>query len=113
MFHVEILVGECSAVNRLAAFSIAVSDVTTLNHEVFDDPVKRGAFVMEWLAGDFGDSLVAVAKGAEVLARSRSHVAEQLEDHPTRGSFFAFLKDVEEASRPNKSLGRRSEWRDG
>ena len=39
-FH-EILVGELHAVNRLAAGTVAIGEVTTLRHEPGDDAVER------------------------------------------------------------------------
>lgn len=37
----EVLVGELGAVNRFSAGPIATSEVTTLDHEVFDDAMER------------------------------------------------------------------------
>lgn len=41
VFYLEVLIGECGAVDRLAACAVVVSEVAALQHEVRDDPVER------------------------------------------------------------------------
>lgn len=45
MLELEVLIWESVTVDGLAPCTITASEVTTLNHEVFDDTVELGAFV--------------------------------------------------------------------
>merc|ERR1719167_746482 len=45
MFEHEVLIREFFAIDRLAACAIAVGEIATLDHEIFDDPVELAALV--------------------------------------------------------------------
>jgi len=76
VLHLEIFIRKGSTVNRLATFAVAVRDIATLDHEIFNDSVKWRPFVVKRFSRYFADALVAIAKGPEVLARARRDVAE-------------------------------------
>jgi hypothetical protein len=59
VLQLEVLVGELVAVDGLAASAVALGEVTTLDHEVLDDTVERGALVTK--------ALLASSKSSEVL----------------------------------------------
>lgn len=50
MPRAKIFVCEFLSVDRLPASAVAVGEVSTLHHEVFDNTVERTANVMQWLA---------------------------------------------------------------
>jgi len=89
MLEGEVLVGELLAVDRLAASSIMVGEVTALAHEVRDDTVEGRALEAE--------ALLAGAQGAEVLSRARHHVRAELEDNSA--DLLAIGGHVEENTR--------------
>jgi len=60
VLQLEVLVGELVAVDALAASAVALGEVTTLDHELFDNAVEVGALVAE--------ALLAGSKGTEVLS---------------------------------------------
>jgi hypothetical protein len=66
MHPLKILVLELLPVYALATSSIALREVTALDHERFDDAVEDGALVVQRFARGTG-ALFAGAKGAEVL----------------------------------------------
>merc|ERR1712183_1083154 len=68
----EVLVLELVAVDGLAPGAVARGEVTTLAHEVGDDPVEGGALEPE--------ALLPGAEGAEVLRGLGHHVSAQLHD---------------------------------
>lgn len=57
------------AVDRLAAGAVASGEVTTLEHELGDDAVERGALVAE--------AVLASAELAEVLGRLGDNAGER------------------------------------
>lgn len=61
MLQLEVFVGELVAVDGLAAGTVALGKVTTLDHEVLDDTVEGGALVAK--------ALLASGKSSEVLGR--------------------------------------------
>ena len=86
----EVLVGELFAVDRLAAGAVETREVAALQqlaeligtahltHEVWDDPMKFAALVVQRLAR-LAHALLARAQTAEVLGRLRHDVAVQLQ----------------------------------
>lgn len=69
MLQLEVLIRELVAVDGLAASTVALGEVTTLDHEVLDDTVESGALVAE--------ALLASSKSSEVLGSlmTRKHGA--------------------------------------
>jgi len=67
----EVLVGELLSVDGLAAGAVALSKVTSLEHEVGDDAVEGRAGVAE--------ALLASAESAEVLDGARDGLVEEVE----------------------------------
>lgn len=67
----EVLIGKLLAVNGLPACSIAISEVTTLTHEVGDHTVEAAALVTE--------ALLPSAQGTEVLSSLRHDISTQLQ----------------------------------
>ena len=60
MLQLEVLVLELVAVDALAASTVPLGEVTTLDHELLDNAVEVGALVAE--------ALLASSKGTEVLS---------------------------------------------
>lgn len=63
----EVLVGEFLPVDGLTASSVASREVSTLAHEVRDDPMEFASFEMEWLSL-LSHSLLSGAESSEVLS---------------------------------------------
>lgn len=63
VLELEVLVGELLSVDGLSTSSIAVGEVTTLDHEVLDDTVEGRALISE--------ALLAGSQSAEVLSGLR------------------------------------------
>ena len=80
MLDLEVFVRKLFAVDALSADSRAVREVPSLYHEVGDDPVERGALVVERLSLA-PNSLLARAERPEVLGRFRNGVAEEAHDN--------------------------------
>jgi hypothetical protein len=78
----EVLIVELGAVDRLSTSSIALREITTLNHELLDDSVKDRAFVREKFSG-FSFAFLAGAEGSEVLCCFGDHIVVQLEGNST------------------------------
>ena len=93
----EVLVLEFGAVDGLTASSVTAGEVTTLDHELGDDPVEGRALVVEGLAGATG-TLLTSAQAPEVLGGLGDNVVVQLHDHTALG--LATNGDVEENSGP-------------
>jgi hypothetical protein len=49
VLELEVLIGELLAVDGFATGSVAVGEVTTLDHELLDDTVEGGALISEAL----------------------------------------------------------------
>ena len=64
MLQCEVLISELLAIDALATGAIASSEVTSLKHELGDDPVEAAALEAE--------ALLTRAKGAEVLCITTS-----------------------------------------
>ena len=89
----EAFVGELHAVDGLATSAVAPGEVTTLDHEVWDDTMELAALVVEWLAG-LAHALLTSAEAAEVLSGLWDDVAEKLKDDPA--DLLASDTDIEE-----------------
>ena len=79
----EVLVRKRCSVDRLAPRSIAARKVAALAHKAGHDAVKRGAFEVEHCPARRARATLASAERAEVLARARHRVREQLDLNPT------------------------------
>eukprot|EP01137_Pigoraptor_chileana_P018077 Opistho-2@77026 len=86
MLQLEVLILKLVAIDRLAASSIAVGEVTTLDHEVLDDTVENGSLVAE--------ALLASAEGDEVLNGLGDGGTVKANDNTTSG--LASNRNVEE-----------------
>jgi len=71
VLELEVLVGELLAVDGFAARAITTGEVSTLEHELWNDTMELAALVTE--------ALLASAEGTEVLGRLRDDVVEDLE----------------------------------
>jgi len=80
----EVLIGEFSAVDRLATGAVSGGEVATLAHEAGDDSVEGRALVVEGLTG-LSDPLLAGAECTEVLGGLRNDVGEELHHDPAGG----------------------------
>ena len=75
----EVLISELLAVDGLATGAVHASEVTTLDHEVWDDTVEWAALVVEWLARA-AVALLTSAEGTEVLGSLWNIISIKLED---------------------------------
>ena len=75
VLDLEVLVVELATVNRLTSSTVTVRKVTTLDHEIGNDSVKVGAFVMERFAVDLTNSLFTSTKSSEVFDCFRNSIA--------------------------------------
>ena len=95
MLHIEILIRKSSAVNRYGSRSIAVEEISPLDHKGMDTAVEVGAFVAHGFA-----RRVFVFTGTElakVLDGFWDAVSVELEFHAPLGD--AAYGDVEEDNR--------------
>ena len=63
----EVLIGEFGTIDRFATTAITSGEITTLKHEIWDNTVKEGSFVMKRLAR-FAHTLFTRAQSTKVLA---------------------------------------------
>lgn len=87
MLEAKVLIGKLVTVDRLAAGAVVVGEVTTLQHEAWDDAVERRALEAK--------TLLAGAQGAEVLGRLRYDVGAKF--HHNAASRLVGDSNVEEA----------------
>lgn len=73
----EVLILKFAAVDGFSTGAVVVGEVTTLAHEVRDNPVEATAFVAE--------SLFASAQGTEVLCSLGDDVRSELDDDTANG----------------------------
>jgi len=73
VLQLEVLVLELVTIDGLASSTVSGSEVTTLTHEVRDDPVEAGALESE--------SFLTSAQSTEVLAGLWNHVRSELHDN--------------------------------
>lgn len=66
VLHLEVLVVELVAVDGLATGTVALGEVTSLDHKLGNDTVESAALVVEGLAS-LAQTLLASAKSTEVL----------------------------------------------
>jgi len=78
VLQVEVLVSEFLSVDGLSAGSVSTSEITTLQHEVGNDPMEHASLVTE--------ALLAGAQGTEVFRRLGHDVRPQFHDDTTKGT---------------------------
>jgi hypothetical protein len=83
MLEVEVFIIELGAIDRLPTGAISSSEVTTLAHELWDDPVEGAALEMQLLS-ELANSLFTSAKRPKVLHSVGHDVSPQLHDNPAR-----------------------------
>lgn len=76
----EVLISELSAVDGFTTAAVAECEVTTLDHELWDDTVESAALVVEWLAR-LACALFTCAKAAEVLGCLWNNVGVEFENN--------------------------------
>ena len=102
MLQLEVLVGELLSVNGLAAGSVAVGEVSSLDHEVGNNAVEDGSLVVEGLSR-LANSLLSGAQGTEVLHGLRHRLSEPvrqrddaaLQSHDDSSRLFSVNLDIE------------------
>lgn len=77
VLELEVLILKLFAVDALATSTVAVGEVTTLDHELLNDAVEIRAFVVERLSA-LAETLFAGAESAEVLSRLGHNIVVQL-----------------------------------
>jgi hypothetical protein len=95
MLQLEILVWELFAVNRLAASTVERGEITTLDHELFNDTVEDRTLEVQWLAL-LSHSLLSRAESPEVLGGLGNDIVEQFKGNAT-GLLLADLNVKEDA----------------
>ena len=78
--QVEVLIVKLKAVDALSAFAVTCGEISTLSHEVWDDPVEGAALVPELVAIDGGDTVV-LSKLDKVFDSPGDDVTEKPEDN--------------------------------
>ena len=89
VLDLEVLVSELFSVDRLSAGAVVVREVTSLEHELRDDPVEPAALVAE--------AVLACAELSEVSCGLWDDFVEEVEDHSA--GFLPVDGDVEVALR--------------
>lgn len=84
MLQFEILILKLLSINTLSASAIASCEVTTLNHELFDDAVKAAALVRKWHAC-LSNAFLTGTERPEVLSGLGNNTAVKLESDTTDG----------------------------
>ena len=72
MLQGKVLILELVSINRLSTGSIVVGEISTLAHEVGDDPVEGGSLVSK--------SLLSSAQSTEVLGSLRDNISTELQN---------------------------------
>ena len=112
VLELEVLVGELLSVDGLATSAVTTGEVTTLEHEVGDDAVERGALVAE--------ALLAGAESAEVLGGLGDNVTEEVEVDAARllcDMTFVSIGELLKPELPKRGKrgaghnGREGQWR--
>ena len=89
----EVLVSELSSIDGLASDSRAVSEITSLKHELSNDSVEDGALEVKRLSR-FSHSLLSGAQGSEVLGRLWDCISEKF--HNDSSCWLVVHGDIEE-----------------
>merc|ERR1712121_511606 len=86
VLQLEVLVLELVTIDRLSSSTVSGSEVSTLAHEVGDDPVEAGALESE--------SFLTSAQSTEVLAGLWNHVRSELHDNlAKRGAIGGYFEE--------------------
>ena len=85
----EVLVGELGTIDRFATTAITSGEITTLKHEIWDNTVKEGSFVMKRLAR-FAHTLFTRAQRTKVFAclDIRSILQVPIQEEESEKGFF-------------------------
>ena len=102
VLQLEVLVGELLSIDGLAAGSVAVREVSSLNHEVGDDAVEDGSLVVERLSR-LANSLLSCAQSTEVFHGLRHRLSEParegddlaIQSHDDSSRLFSVNLDIE------------------
>lgn len=73
---------ELSAIDGFAAHAVAVGEITALDHELRNNAVERGAFVVKFLAA-LSDALLASAQSTEVFGSLGDSLTEKTHQDTT------------------------------
>lgn len=94
MHELEVLIRKLVTVNALSASSVAIGEVTTLDHKLLDHSVEFRALVMQWLSC-IADTLLTGAECTEVLGSIWYNIIVKLKDNATR--WLVVDRNVEES----------------
>mmetsp|Transcript_19045 Transcript_19045/g.34346 ORF Transcript_19045/g.34346 Transcript_19045/m.34346 type:complete len:308 (+) Transcript_19045:1256-2179(+) len=83
MLDFEVFVRKFLAVNTLSTSSIGIGEISTLNHEVFNNAVENRSLVMQWLSRNSIPHLTST-QGSEVIGSFRCNVSIKLHDDPAK-----------------------------
>mmetsp|Transcript_7603 Transcript_7603/g.16457 ORF Transcript_7603/g.16457 Transcript_7603/m.16457 type:complete len:269 (+) Transcript_7603:437-1243(+) len=83
MLDFEVFVRKFLAVNTLPTSSIGIGEISTLNHEVFNNAVENRSLVMQRLSRN-SIALLTSAQSSEVFGSFGCHVSIQLHDDPAK-----------------------------
>mmetsp|Transcript_17879 Transcript_17879/g.29586 ORF Transcript_17879/g.29586 Transcript_17879/m.29586 type:complete len:225 (+) Transcript_17879:1423-2097(+) len=110
VLELEVLISKLFSVNRFTPSSIELSEVSSLNHEVRNDPVEDGSLVVKRLSGR-ASSLLSSTECAEVLGSLWNIRSEQTHDD---ASLFTTLDlNIEEDLTGNFRVGRDAKDKEG
>jgi hypothetical protein len=80
MLQHKVLISKGPAIDGLAPSPVAPGEVATLTHELRDDPMERGAFEVQRLAGT-ACSTFPSAQASKVFYCLGCHICPQLDDY--------------------------------
>lgn len=104
VLQLKVLIFKLGAVDRLTTTAVSLSEVTTLKHELRNDPMEDRVDITErWVLGD--------GQLAEVLDRLWNNVAVEAKDHAAEN--FIALGEIEVYSMGDLSIGRNYSNKEG
>ena len=90
MFMVEVFVFELVSIDGFTTSSVSSGEISSLNHEIWNDAMENTSFEMKRLPR-FSDALLSGAKGSEVLT-SFWNIFEKLESDATSSLFECTIR---------------------
>ena len=85
MLEVKVLISELVSVDGFSSSSVSKSEVSSLSHELRDDSVEGGVFVVEGLSR-LSYTLLSGTESSEILSSLRNDITEE-----SKGDSLGFL----------------------
>lgn len=97
MFDCKAFVFKKASINGFASSSITFTEVSSLNHEVFYNSMKKASFVVERFLSSLPNAFLTCAETSEVFTSFGTDVCKQLH-HDSANKYIAD-SNVKEAAR--------------